>query len=189
MLVLLGDINLWSLDDDINIKDTDFGAFKWVLLVFTIMELILLVYHTNFSKRICLQYFESCTFKQTHVTYCVLRIVKFLQTDFSNDFSKIYLPGMVRFRYHEKRIDGLYEEGKRAYCQKRGMVSVLQNKKGNKLKDGIKYLEVIVCRCFVENVCVIIIFIFYLIGIWAEVFLTSNADYNYMYNKLFIKNL
>ncbi|XP_015586643.1 WD repeat-containing and planar cell polarity effector protein fritz isoform X2 [Cephus cinctus] len=71
MFVLLGEVNLWTFEDVINIKDIDFGAF----------------------------------------------------------------------RYHDKRTDDLYEEGKRSYAQKRGMVCVPQNKKGNKLKDSIKYLE------------------------------------------------
>lgn len=46
------------------------------------------------------------------------------------------------FRYHDKRIDGTYEEGKRSYCQERGMTYVPENKKGNKLRHSIKYLEV-----------------------------------------------
>ena len=46
------------------------------------------------------------------------------------------------FRYHDKRVDHLHEEAKRSYCQKRGMIYVPTNKKGNKLKDSIKYLEV-----------------------------------------------
>ncbi|XP_076625575.1 WD repeat-containing and planar cell polarity effector protein fritz isoform X2 [Colletes latitarsis] len=71
MFTLFGEVNLWSFDDNINIKSTDFGAF----------------------------------------------------------------------RYHDKRIDNLHEEGKRSYCQKRGMIYVPTNKKGNKLKDSIKYLE------------------------------------------------
>ncbi|XP_076682069.1 WD repeat-containing and planar cell polarity effector protein fritz isoform X2 [Andrena cerasifolii] len=71
MFTLLGEVNLWSFDDNINIKSTDFGAF----------------------------------------------------------------------RYHDKRVDSLHEEGKRSYCQKRGMIYVPTNKKGNKLKDSIKYLE------------------------------------------------
>ncbi|KAG5345687.1 FRITZ protein, partial [Acromyrmex heyeri] len=45
------------------------------------------------------------------------------------------------FKYHDKRIDGTYEEGKRSYCQERGMTYVPENKKGNKLKHSIKYLE------------------------------------------------
>jgi len=36
----------------------------------------------------------------------------------------------------------MYEEGKRSYCQDRGMTYVPGNKKGNKLKHSIKYLEV-----------------------------------------------
>ncbi|XP_012271982.1 WD repeat-containing and planar cell polarity effector protein fritz isoform X2 [Orussus abietinus] len=71
MLILLGEVHLWTFDDTVIIKDTDFGAF----------------------------------------------------------------------RYHEKRINSLYEEGKRLYCQKRSMVFTPQNKKGNRLKDAIKYLE------------------------------------------------
>ncbi|KAF7413526.1 hypothetical protein HZH68_002015 [Vespula germanica] len=71
MLTLLGELNLWTFDDNINIKNTDHGAF----------------------------------------------------------------------RYHDKRIDGIYEEGKRSYSQKRGMTYVPTNKKGNKLKDSIKHLE------------------------------------------------
>ncbi|XP_078037187.1 WD repeat-containing and planar cell polarity effector protein fritz [Augochlora pura] len=71
MFTLLGEVNLWSFDDNINIKSTDFGAF----------------------------------------------------------------------RYHDKRVDSLHEEGKRSYSQKRGMIYVPTNKKGNKLKDSIKYLE------------------------------------------------
>ncbi|CAK9801233.1 WD repeat-containing and planar cell polarity effector protein fritz [Anthophora quadrimaculata] len=71
MFTLLGEVNLWTFDDNINIKSTDFGAF----------------------------------------------------------------------RYHDKRIDNLHEEGKRSYCQKRDMIYVPTNKKGNKLKDCIKYLE------------------------------------------------
>ncbi|XP_033333987.1 WD repeat-containing and planar cell polarity effector protein fritz isoform X2 [Megalopta genalis] len=71
MFTLLGEVNLWSFDDNINIKSTDFGAF----------------------------------------------------------------------RYHDKRVDGIHEEGKRSYSQKRGMIYVPTNKKGNKLKDSIKYLE------------------------------------------------
>lgn len=45
------------------------------------------------------------------------------------------------FRYHDKRTDNLYAEGKRSYGKKRGMVCVPQNKKSNKLKDSIRYLE------------------------------------------------
>ncbi|RLU18526.1 hypothetical protein DMN91_008883 [Ooceraea biroi] len=45
------------------------------------------------------------------------------------------------FKYHDKRVDGTYEEGKRSYCQERGMTYVPENKKGNKLKHSIKYLE------------------------------------------------
>lgn len=45
------------------------------------------------------------------------------------------------FRYHDKRVDNTYEEGKRSYCQERGMTYVPENKKGNKLKHSIKYLE------------------------------------------------
>ncbi|KYN42596.1 WD repeat-containing protein C2orf86 like protein [Trachymyrmex septentrionalis] len=46
------------------------------------------------------------------------------------------------FKYHDKiRIDSTYEEGKRSYCQERGMTYVPENKKGNKLKHSIKYLE------------------------------------------------
>ncbi|XP_012166342.2 WD repeat-containing and planar cell polarity effector protein fritz isoform X1 [Bombus terrestris] len=71
MFTLLGEVNLWTFDDNINIKSTDFGAF----------------------------------------------------------------------RYHDKRIDHLHEEAKKSYCQKRGMIYVPTNKKGNKLKDSIKYLE------------------------------------------------
>lgn len=71
MFTLLGEVNLWTFDDNINIKSTDFGAF----------------------------------------------------------------------RYHDKRIDHIHEEGKKSYCQKRGMIYVPTNKKGNKLKDSIKYLE------------------------------------------------
>ncbi|XP_043496760.1 WD repeat-containing and planar cell polarity effector protein fritz isoform X2 [Polistes fuscatus] len=70
-ITLLGELNLWTFDDNINIKNTDHGAF----------------------------------------------------------------------RYHDKRIDNIYEEGKRSYSQKRGMTYVPTNKKGNKLKDAIKHLE------------------------------------------------
>ncbi|KAG7204560.1 hypothetical protein KM043_004984 [Ampulex compressa] len=71
MFTLVGEVNLWTFDDNINIKDTDFGAF----------------------------------------------------------------------RYHDKRIDNLHEEGKRSYSQMRGMIYVPTNKKGSKLKDSIKYME------------------------------------------------
>ncbi|KAI4494006.1 hypothetical protein M0802_009382 [Mischocyttarus mexicanus] len=71
-ITLLGELNLWTFDDNINIKNTDHGAF----------------------------------------------------------------------RYHDKRIDNVYEEGKRSYSQKRGMTYVPTNKKGNKLKDSIKHLEI-----------------------------------------------
>ncbi|XP_008214857.1 WD repeat-containing and planar cell polarity effector protein fritz isoform X1 [Nasonia vitripennis] len=71
MFVLLGELNFWTFDNDVNIKETDFGAF------------------------------------------C----------------------------YHDKKIDNVYEESKRSYAQKRGMVYVPQNKKGNKMKDSVKYLE------------------------------------------------
>ncbi|XP_076230946.1 WD repeat-containing and planar cell polarity effector protein fritz isoform X2 [Calliopsis andreniformis] len=71
MFTLFSEVNLWSFDDNINIRNTDFGAF----------------------------------------------------------------------RYHDKRIDSLHQEGKKSYCQKRGMIYVPTNKKGNKLKDSIKYLE------------------------------------------------
>ncbi|XP_014218415.1 WD repeat-containing and planar cell polarity effector protein fritz [Copidosoma floridanum] len=69
--MFVGELNFWTFDNDVEIKDTDFGAFS----------------------------------------------------------------------YHDKKIDSVYEEGKRSYAQKRGMVYVPQNKKGNKLKDSIKYLE------------------------------------------------
>ena len=49
---------------------------------------------------------------------------------------------LLFLRYHDKRVDHLHEEAKRSYCQKRGMIYVPTNKKGNKLKDSIKYLEV-----------------------------------------------
>ncbi|XP_046472035.1 WD repeat-containing and planar cell polarity effector protein fritz isoform X1 [Neodiprion pinetum] len=71
MTILLGETNFWTFEDVVNIKDTDFGAF----------------------------------------------------------------------RYHDKRTENLYAEGKRSYGKKRGMVCVPQNKKANKLKDSIKYLE------------------------------------------------
>ncbi|KYN02744.1 WD repeat-containing protein C2orf86 like protein [Cyphomyrmex costatus] len=71
MFALMGEVNFWTFDDNVNIEVTDFGAFK----------------------------------------------------------------------YHDKRIDGTYEEGKRSYCQERGMTYVPENKKGNKLKHSIKYLE------------------------------------------------
>ncbi|XP_033222813.1 WD repeat-containing and planar cell polarity effector protein fritz [Belonocnema kinseyi] len=71
MFALLSELKLWTLDENISIKDTDFGAF----------------------------------------------------------------------RYYDKRVDNLYEEGKRSYCETRGMVYAPQNKKGIKLKDSLKYLE------------------------------------------------
>ncbi|XP_044021196.1 WD repeat-containing and planar cell polarity effector protein fritz isoform X2 [Aphidius gifuensis] len=71
MFSLVGDIKFWSCDDNINLKNTDFSAF----------------------------------------------------------------------RYYDKRIDGIYDEAKRSYCQKRDIIYNPQNKKGNKLKDGLKYLE------------------------------------------------
>ncbi|XP_011310420.1 WD repeat-containing and planar cell polarity effector protein fritz isoform X2 [Fopius arisanus] len=71
MFALLGDINLWSCDDNINILDTDFGAF----------------------------------------------------------------------RYNDRRTDGLYDEGKRSFCNDRGIIHTPVNKKGKKLKDGLKCLE------------------------------------------------
>ncbi|XP_066591947.1 WD repeat-containing and planar cell polarity effector protein fritz [Prorops nasuta] len=71
MFTFIHEVNLWTFDDNINLKDTDFGAV----------------------------------------------------------------------RYNDKRANTLYEEGKRSYCQKRGMIYVPTNKKGNKLKDSIKYLE------------------------------------------------
>lgn len=45
------------------------------------------------------------------------------------------------YSYHDKKIENVYEEGKKSYAQKRGMVYTPQNKKGNKMKDSIKYLE------------------------------------------------
>uniref|UniRef100_A0ABD2WPH6 WD repeat-containing and planar cell polarity effector protein fritz n=1 Tax=Trichogramma kaykai TaxID=54128 RepID=A0ABD2WPH6_9HYME len=71
MFVLLGELNFWTFDSDVDVKDTDFGAFS----------------------------------------------------------------------YHDKKFENVYEEGKKSYAQMRGMVYVPQNKKGNKLKDNIKYLE------------------------------------------------
>ncbi|XP_032668445.1 WD repeat-containing and planar cell polarity effector protein fritz [Odontomachus brunneus] len=71
MFALMGELNLWTFDDNVNIKDTDFGGFK----------------------------------------------------------------------YHDKRISGTYQEGKRSYCEKRDMIYVPVNKKGNRLKDYMKYLE------------------------------------------------
>lgn len=63
------------------------------------------------------------------------------------------------FKYHDKRIDGTYEEGKRSYCQERGMTYVPENKKGNKLKHSIKYLEdqlkdnsVIYCQWYDDSI-------------------------------------
>ncbi|GAB1868382.1 WD repeat-containing protein LOC51057-like protein [Camponotus japonicus] len=63
------------------------------------------------------------------------------------------------FKYHDKRIDGTYEEGKRSYCQERGMIYVPENKKGNKLKYSIKYLEdqlrdnsVIYCQWYNDSI-------------------------------------
>ncbi|KAK0095293.1 hypothetical protein PV326_008759 [Microctonus aethiopoides] len=85
MFSLQGDIKLWSFECDINIHDTDFGAF----------------------------------------------------------------------RYHEKRFDNIYNESKRTYSQERGMLYMPQNRKGNKLKEKIKYLEehlrdnsVVYCRWY-----------------------------------------
>ena len=46
------------------------------------------------------------------------------------------------YSYHDKKVDNVYEESKRSYAQKRGLVYVPQNKKGNKIKDSIRYLEV-----------------------------------------------
>ncbi|XP_058803143.1 WD repeat-containing and planar cell polarity effector protein fritz [Phymastichus coffea] len=71
MFVLLGELNFWTFDNDVSIKETDFGAFS----------------------------------------------------------------------YHDKKIENVYEEGKMSYAKKRGMVYIPQNKKGNKMKDSIKYLE------------------------------------------------
>ncbi|XP_063982059.1 WD repeat-containing and planar cell polarity effector protein fritz isoform X2 [Diachasmimorpha longicaudata] len=71
MFALLSDIKLWSCDDNIDIKDTDFGAF----------------------------------------------------------------------RYNDRKTDGFYNEGKRSYCNNRGIIHTPVNKKGKKLKDGLKYLE------------------------------------------------
>ncbi|EFN89810.1 WD repeat-containing protein LOC51057-like protein [Harpegnathos saltator] len=71
MFALMGELNLWTFDDNVNIRDTDFGAFK----------------------------------------------------------------------YHDKRINSTHQEGKRSYCEKRDMIYVPVNKKGNRLKDYIKYLE------------------------------------------------
>ncbi|XP_012232950.2 WD repeat-containing and planar cell polarity effector protein fritz homolog isoform X1 [Linepithema humile] len=89
MFALMGEVNFWTFDDNVNIEDTDFGAFK----------------------------------------------------------------------YHDKRIDGTYEEGKRSYCQERGMTYVPGNKKGNKLKHSIKYLEdqlkdnsVIYCQWYDDSI-------------------------------------
>ncbi|XP_020291724.1 WD repeat-containing and planar cell polarity effector protein fritz [Pseudomyrmex gracilis] len=89
MFALLGEVIFWTFDDNINIEDTDFGAFK----------------------------------------------------------------------YHDKRVDGVYEEGKKSYCQERGMTYVPENKKGNKLKHSIKYLEdqlrdnsVIYCQWYDDSI-------------------------------------
>ncbi|XP_014483964.1 PREDICTED: WD repeat-containing and planar cell polarity effector protein fritz isoform X2 [Dinoponera quadriceps] len=71
MFALMGELKLWTFDDNVNIRDTDFGAFK----------------------------------------------------------------------YHDKRINGTHQEGKRSYCEKRDMIYVPVNKKGSRLKDYIKYLE------------------------------------------------
>ncbi|XP_051174546.1 WD repeat-containing and planar cell polarity effector protein fritz [Leptopilina boulardi] len=71
MFALLSELKLWTLNEDVCIKDTDFGAF----------------------------------------------------------------------RYYDKRIENVYAEGKRSYCEKRGMIYTPQNKKGIKLKDSLKYLE------------------------------------------------
>ncbi|KAJ8673486.1 hypothetical protein QAD02_004748 [Eretmocerus hayati] len=70
MFIILGELNFWTFDNDVDLEETDFGAFS----------------------------------------------------------------------YHDKKIDNVYEEGKRSYAQKRGMVYVPFNKKGNKMKDSIKYL-------------------------------------------------
>ncbi|KAL0112775.1 hypothetical protein PUN28_012206 [Cardiocondyla obscurior] len=63
------------------------------------------------------------------------------------------------FKYHDKRTDGTYEEGKRSYCQERSMVYIPENKKGNKLKHSIKYLEdqlrdnsVIYCQWYDDSI-------------------------------------
>ncbi|KAL6258893.1 hypothetical protein P5V15_010839 [Pogonomyrmex californicus] len=58
-----------------------------------------------------------------------------------DDNVNIQVTDFGAFKYHDKRIDSTYEEGKRSYCQERGMVYVPENKKGNKLKHSIKYLE------------------------------------------------
>ena len=57
-------------------------------------------------------------------------------------FVKLFLNDEIFFRYYDKRVNSLYEEGKRSYCEKRGMIYTPQNKKGIKLKDSLKYLEV-----------------------------------------------
>ena len=64
------------------------------------------------------------------------------------------------FSYHDKKIDNVYKEGKKSYAQKRGMVHVPQNKKGVKLKDSIKYLEVLILLRsfdFFYNIAVLIL--------------------------------
>lgn len=66
-----------------------------------------------------------------------LGILKYCYFKTTNIINIIYF-----FRYYDKRIDGIYDEGKRSYCQKRDIIYNPQNKKGNKLKDGLKYLEV-----------------------------------------------
>nr|XP_034181788.1 WD repeat-containing and planar cell polarity effector protein fritz isoform X2 [Osmia lignaria] len=124
MFTLLGEVNLWTFDDNINIKNTDFGAF----------------------------------------------------------------------RYHDKRIDSFYEEGKRSYCQKRGMIYVPTNKKGNKLKDSIKYLEeqlkdnsIIYCQWYDD--CVLQLMLTNALIIQIQVNIATGDIYKITFDKYLIGKL
>nr|XP_012141482.1 PREDICTED: WD repeat-containing and planar cell polarity effector protein fritz homolog isoform X2 [Megachile rotundata] len=124
MFTLLGEVNLWTFDDNINIKSTDFGAF----------------------------------------------------------------------RYHDKRIDSFYEEGKRSYCQKRGMIYVPTNKKGNKLKDCIKYLEeqlkdnsIVYCQWYDD--CVIQLMLTNALIIQIQVNIATGDIYKITFDKYLVGKL
>lgn len=115
MFIISGELFLWSFNDDISIKDNDIGAYRWVIVDIELHHTI------NITGR------------------AAITNNPFSYTTF---FFSFYLFIFIVCRYHDKRIDNLHDEGKREYRQKRGMVCVPQNKKGNKLKDAIKYLEV-----------------------------------------------
>nr|CAD7399465.1 unnamed protein product [Timema cristinae] len=128
MITLLSQARFWTLKDEIVIKDSDFGAFSYsVLLVRTPKQhltdnCILKVFRQPYPQGVQTTVSTRCS--DNHITRCSVAACDC-------------------FRYHEKKdnTDSPYTEGKRTYAEKRGMTWVPPNKRPNKLKESIKELE------------------------------------------------